>query len=121
MQQGMIFWMREGVPPLYENHANIRGGCYSIRVNRQKAVNYFLLYTIASMMGKTVSNVENIIQGVSISPKRIYDPKNIQSFNIIKVWNKDCMKFCKSDELVVLDNINQSSEIVYTPHTQKKL
>ena len=121
MQQGMLFWMREGVPPLYENHANIRGGCYSIRVNRQKAVNYFLLYTIVSMMGKAVSNGENVIQGVSISPKRIFDPKNTQSFNVIKVWNKDCMKFCKPDELVVLDNINQSSEIVYTPHTQKKL
>jgi hypothetical protein len=121
IQSAMLFWMRGDVPPLYENHANIRGGCYSIRVNRQKAVNYFLLYTIVSMMGKAVSNGENVIQGVSISPKRIFDPKNTQSFNVIKVWNKDCMKFCKSDELIILDNINQSSEIVYTPHTQKKL
>ena len=121
IQQGMIFWMREGVPPLYENHANIRGGCYSIRVSRQKSVHYFMMYTIASMLGRCVENSLNVIQGVSISPKRIYDPKNNQSFNVIKVWNKDCMKFCKSDELVVLDGINQTSEIVYTPHTQKKL
>jgi hypothetical protein len=121
IQQGMLFWMREGVPPLYENHANIKGGCYSVRVSRQKAVNYFMLYTLASMLGKSVNNSENIIQGVSISPKRIYDPKNSQSFNVIKIWNKDCMKFCKSEELVVLDNIQQTSEIVYTPHTQKKL
>ena len=121
MHQGMLFWMREGVPPLYENHANIKGGCYSIRINRQKAVHYFLLYTISSMLGKTVTNSENIIQGVSISPKRIFDPKNTQSFNVIKIWNKDCMKFCKPDELAILDAINQSSEIVYTPHTQKKL
>ena len=120
-QQGMMFWMREGVTPLYENHANIRGGCYSIRVSRQKAVNYFLMYTISSMMGRSVDAVENIIQGVSISPKRIFDPKNNQSFNVIKIWNKDCMKFSKSGELVLLDGINQSSEIVYTPHTQKKL
>jgi hypothetical protein len=121
IQQGMIFWMREGVPPLYENHANIRGGCYSIRVSRQKSVHYFLMYTIASMLGRSVDDSLNTIQGVSISPKRIYDPKNNQSFNVIKVWNKDCMKYCKSDELVVLDGINQTSEIVYTPHTQKKL
>ena len=121
IQHGMFFWMKEGIPPLYENHANIKGGCYSVRVSRQKAVNYFMLYTLASMLGKSVNNSENIIQGVSISPKRIYDPKNSQSFNVIKIWNKDCMKFCKSEELVVLDNIQQTSEIVYTPHTQKKL
>ena len=121
MQQGMLFWMREGITPLYENHANIKGGCYSIRVSRQKSVNYFLMYTISAMLGNCVDDKANIIQGVSISPKRIYDPKNTQSFNVIKVWNKDCMKFCKSSELVVLDGINQTSEIVYTPHTQKKL
>jgi hypothetical protein len=121
IQHGMIFWMREGVPPLYENHNNIKGGCYSIRVSRQKSVYYFMMYTISSMLGQTVENKENIIQGVSISPKRIYDPKNNQSFNVIKIWNKDCMKFCKVSELVILDNINQTSEIVYTPHTQKKL
>jgi uncharacterized protein YeaC (DUF1315 family) len=121
MQHGMVFWMREGVPPLYENHTNIKGGCYSLRVSRQKAVHYFMMYIISSMMGESVNNKENIIQGVSISPKRIFDPKNNQSFNVIKIWNKDCMKFCKSNELIVLDNINQNSEIVYTPHTQKKL
>jgi hypothetical protein len=119
IHQGMLFWMREGVPPLYENHANIKGGCYSLRVNRQKATRYFLLYTIAAMMGSVVENSGNIIQGVAISPKRIVE-KN-QNFNVIKIWNKDCMKFCKSEELVVLDNIQQTSEIVYTPHTQKKL
>ena len=121
IQQSMMFWMREGVSPLYENHANIRGGCYSIRANRQKSVQYFLMYTIASMLGKAVGDSTNIVQGVSISPKRIYDPKNNQNFNVIKIWNKDCVKFCKAQELVILDNINQTSEIVYTPHTQKKL
>jgi len=121
IHQGMLFWMREGVPPLYENHANIRGGCYSIRVSRQKAVHYFLLYTISSMLGRAVNDNQNIIQGVSISPKRIYDPKNNQSFNVVKVWNKDCTKYSKPDELVILDNIQQTSEIVYTPHIQKKI
>ena len=119
IQQGMIFWMREDVPPLYENHANIKGGCYSIRVNRSQAVRFYELYTIATMLGKAVEDSSNIIQGVTISPKRIIE-KN-QNFNVIKIWNKDCTKFNRTDELCRLENINQCSEIIYTPHIQKKL
>ena len=119
VQQGMLFWMREGVPPLYENHANIKGGCYSLRVNRSRATHYFMQYTVASLLGGAVNDSGNLIQGVSISPKRIAE-KN-QSFNVIKIWNKDCTKFNKPEQLVRLDNIQQCSEIVYTPHIQKKL
>ena len=119
-QYGMLFWMREGVPPLYENHANIKGGCYSLRVSRVRANHYFILYSLAAMLGKAVYDPQlNIIQGVSISPKRIVE-KN-QSFNVIKIWNKDCTRYHKSEQLLLLDNIQQCSEILYTPHIQKKL
>jgi hypothetical protein len=119
VQHGMFFWMREGIPPLYENHANIKGGCYSLRVSRQRATHYYMLYIVASMLGTVVEENNNIIQGISISPKRIVE-KN-QSFNVIKIWNKDCTKFNKSDNLLRFDNIQQCSEIIYTPHIQKKL
>ena len=118
-QYGMLFWMREGVPPLYENHANIKGGCYSLRVSRARAAHYFMLYTVSAMLGNVVEDSRNQIQGVSISPKRIVE-KN-QSFNVIKIWNKDCTRFNKSEQLTLLDNIQQCSEIIYTPHIQKKL
>jgi uncharacterized protein YeaC (DUF1315 family) len=120
IQYGMFFWMRDGIPPLYENHANIKGGCYSLRIGRQKASHYFNLYTIGAMLGQIVTNPEeNTIQGISISPKRVVE-KN-QTFNVIKVWNKDCTKFNRHDHLVRLDNIQQCSEIIYTPHINKKL
>lgn len=120
IQHGMFFWMREGVPPLYENHNNIKGGCYSLRVSRVRASHYFHLYTFASMLEKVVENSDsNVIQGVSISPKRIVE-KN-QSFNVIKIWNKDCTRYNKSDHLLRIDNIQQCSDIIYTPHVQKKL
>lgn len=119
IQHGMFFWMREGVPPLYENHANIKGGCYSLRVSRQRSAHYFTMYTVASMIGNAVKDTANLIQGVSISPKRIVE-KN-QSFNVIKIWNKDCTRYNKAEQLVPFDNIQQCSEIIYTPHVQKKL
>ena len=49
IQQGMFFWMRDGIPPIYENHANIKGGCYSLRVSRQRATQFFLSYTISCL------------------------------------------------------------------------
>ena len=119
LQQGMFFWMRDGIPPIYENHANIKGGCYSLRVSRQRATQFFLTYTIACFLGNVVTNPLNQIQGISISPKRIVE-KN-QSFNVIKIWNKDSVKYNKGDQLVRLENIQQCSEIIYTPHIQKKL
>jgi hypothetical protein len=120
IQHGMFFWMREGILPLYENHANIKGGCYSLRVSRVRAAHYFNIYTVASMLGKVVKDEKlNIIQGVSISPKRILE-KN-QTFNVIKIWNKDCTKYNNIDQLIRIDNIQQCSDIIYTPHIQKKL
>jgi hypothetical protein len=119
IQQGMLFWMREGVPPLYENHANIKGGCYSLRVSRSNAAHYFMLYTVSAMLGNVVNDSANVIQGLSISPKRVIE-KN-QSFNVIKIWNKDCTRYNKSEQLIRLDNIQSCSEIIYTPHIQKKL
>jgi hypothetical protein len=66
-----------------------------------------------------VTNPLNQIQGISISPKRIVE-KN-QSFNVIKIWNKDSIKYNKGEQLIRLENIQQCTEIIYTPHIQKKL
>lgn len=119
LQGAMLFWMRGDIPPLYENHNNIRGGCYSLRINRSKSGNYFLIYTIACMLGLVVQDTGNVIQGISISPKRVIE-KN-QVFNVIKIWNKDCTKYKDVSQLLKLDNIQGTSEIIYTPHVQKKL
>jgi len=119
LQNAMLFWMREDIPPLYENHNNIRGGCYSLRVNRSKSSNFFLLYAISCMLGNVVHDKDNLIQGISISPKRVIEKSQV--FNVIKIWNKDCTKYKDISQLVKLDNIQTSSEIIYTPHVQKKL
>jgi hypothetical protein len=70
-------------------------------------------------MGTVVSDNGNVIQGISISPKRVIEKSQV--FNVIKIWNKDCTKYKDIEHLVKLDNIQTSSEIIYTPHVQKKL
>lgn len=119
MQYGMLFWMKGTILPLYENHINIRGGCYSIRIGRSKSAHYYTIYTIACMLGVVTTVPENQIHGISISPKRVQE-KN-QTFNVIKIWNKDCTNYNKGTEIINLDKIETLSEIIYTPHIQKKL
>ena len=116
---GMLFWMRGTITPLYENRENIKGGSYSMRVSITRSLHYFTMYILASMLGLVVADKENIVNGVSITPKKVSD-KN-QCYNVIRVWNRDCSKYNKSVQLNKLDNITTVSEIIYTPHIQRNL
>lgn len=119
IKYGMLFIMKDGIPPLYENFHNIRGGSYSLRIARNKSVQYFYTYTLACFVNDVVNNKDNIIQGISISPKRVNDKS--MCFNVIKIWNKDCQTFNKGNELISYENIQSHSEIIYTPHVQRKI
>jgi hypothetical protein len=50
LKGGMYFWMRKGIPPLWENYQNIRGGSYSLRGSLESGIDIFLLYTIGAML-----------------------------------------------------------------------
>jgi hypothetical protein len=116
---GMLFWMRGAITPLYENRENIKGGSYSARVGRNRSAHYFTMYVLACMLGLVVADKENIINGVSITPKKSSD--RTQIFNVIRVWNKDCSKYNAPDQMAKLDGIQNISEIIYTPHIQRNL
>ena len=80
----MLFMMRKGISPTWEDPANRDGGCFSFKVLNKtvplvwKRLSYILV-------GETLSNnykMSNVINGITISPKR--------SFCIIKIWMKNC-------------------------------
>jgi hypothetical protein len=111
--EGMFFVMRDPIPPLWENHQNIRGGYYSFRCQKRDAADSYLNYIIAAMIGQLTKNETNQINGISISPKR--------GFNIIKVWNQTSVNYNKPSDL----NYNLSSvvqsDVIYTPFIQKRM
>jgi hypothetical protein len=113
LSDSMFFLMRKGIDPLYENYQNIRGGSYSLRISKDQAGECFLVYAIAMMMGDATTETMNTINGMSISPKR--------GFSILKVWNTDCTKFKDPAELKLHWEGLHASEILYTPHVEKKL
>ncbi len=80
----MLFVMREGIAPTWEDKLNRNGGCFSFKILNKNVQSVWksLLY---SLCGETLTvnraHSQNI-NGVTISPKK--------NFCIIKVWLRDC-------------------------------
>jgi hypothetical protein len=111
LPDGAFFLMNDPAPPLWENHQNIRGGCYSFRCQKRDAADLYLNYMIAAMIQKLSVNPDNKINGLSISLKR--------GFNVIKIWNTNG-KYHSPSDLESFTTI-QESDIIYTAFVQKKL
>ena len=80
----MLFVMREGVSPMWEDPRNRNGGSFSYKVSNKnvcevwRELNYVLV-------GDTISNNSsfvNCVTGITISPKK--------NFCIIKIWMTNC-------------------------------
>lgn len=80
----MLFMMRDGVNPTWEDPKNRNGGCFSYKISNKNVKNIWnsLCYAI---VGETLSNEPKFIKainGITISPKK--------SFCIIKIWMSNC-------------------------------
>jgi hypothetical protein len=76
----MLFFMREGINPTWEDPKNCDGGCFSFKVLNKNAPSVWkdLSYVLS---GETVSNdykFQERVTGITISPKK--------SFCILKIW-----------------------------------
>lgn len=79
----MLFVMRKGIYPTWEDAKNRDGGCFSYKINNKyveetwKNLSYVLL-------GETLTSQDysNNITGITISPKK--------NFCIIKIWLSNC-------------------------------
>ena len=93
----MLFLMRDGIKPAWEDPKNRNGGCFSYKVSNKDTVESWrdLSY---SVVGETVSKnaaFVNNVCGITISPKK--------NFCIIKIWMGDC-KY--QDASIVNNNIH---------------
>ena len=80
----MLFLMRDGINPMWEDPKNKDGGCFSFKVSNKDVAKVWEQLSYA-IVGETISKNEemvNIVNGITISPKK--------SFCIIKVWLSDC-------------------------------
>jgi hypothetical protein len=80
----MLFIMRDGIKPIWEDPKNRDGGCFSYKVPNKNVYDVWkeLSYLL---VGDTISSQPSFVNGVSgitISPKK--------NFCIIKIWMTNC-------------------------------
>ena len=73
----MLFVMKEGIQPIWEDPRNVGGGAYSYKIKsaRVREVWEDLIFLVC---GATLNSSPECITGISVSPKR--------NFNILKIW-----------------------------------
>lgn len=123
LKRGMYFMMRDPVPPLWENYQNIRGGSYSVRGSADTGIDIYKHYVISSVLNLSVTDPEDTIVGISVSPKIVNGANNTSKvgFYVIKIWNKDSSKFNVPSSLNLVHPKLLPSDIMYTPHVDKKM
>jgi len=80
----MLFLMRKGIQPIYEDPMNVQGGAFSYKVVSKHVAQCFKELTYV-VVGETVSQDMDFmskVMGITISPKK--------NFCIIKIWMQDC-------------------------------
>ena len=80
----MLFLMKEGIKPTWEDPQNRNGGCFSYKVSNKNVAKIWKELTYVTV-GGTISSYEkyvNKVTGITISPKK--------NFCIIKIWMSDC-------------------------------
>jgi len=76
----MLFIMRQGINPMWEDASNRNGGCFSYRIANKYALNAWKKLTYILVGNTFSSNIDtvNLINGITISPKK--------NFCVIKIW-----------------------------------
>jgi len=82
----MLFLMREGIKPIWEDERNRMGGSFSYKVSNKIVPSTWrnLSYTVIGETLATKTQYNNFINGITISPKK--------NFCVIKVWMSNCDK-----------------------------
>jgi len=105
----MFFIMRDGIKPMWEDENNKNGGCISYKVLESRAETWKKLSY--HLIGEDiVLESKELINGISLSPKKHY--------SIIKIWTKDIIK-----DIKILKNIEglNKKEGIFKKYTEKEI
>lgn len=105
----MLFIMKEGISPMWEDEKNCNGGCFKYRIIN-KHVPSTWKHMVYTLLGETLSSNKkflNNITGITISPKK--------KFCILKVWTTNC-DYQNSDIIDTENDILQSNRALFEQH-----
>ena len=96
----MLFVMRKGITPMWEDKRNRFGGCFSYKVVNKLVYDVWkmLCYSLCGeTLCKDVSKT-HLINGITVSPKK--------NFCIVKIWLSDC-SMQDPDVLIPIANLSK--------------
>jgi hypothetical protein len=81
----MLFLMREGIKPTWEDPKNRNGGSFSYKVLNKNVYSIWkdLTYVVVGSTISKQTTFVNSVTGITISPKK--------NFCIMKIWMTDCL------------------------------
>lgn len=83
VKYSMLFYMREGITPLWEDEKNKNGGCFSYKVVNKHVMQVWrqMMYLVSGETLASDPSYNEVINGITISPKK--------NFCIMKIWLSD--------------------------------
>lgn len=80
----MLFMMKKGITPMWEDPKNREGGCFSYKVLNKNVYTAWkeLTYSLVGCSISEKTSFINSVTGITISPKK--------NFCIVKIWMKNC-------------------------------
>ena len=106
----MLFYLREGIKPIWEDPKNRDGGCFTFKIFNKDVPGVWkdLMYSVC---GESVSNnieFNESVNGITVSPKR--------TFCIIKIWMRT-KKFSDPSIITPIKNLSFSG-CKFKEHTE---
>jgi hypothetical protein len=95
----MLFLMRKGILPQWEDPKNRDGGCFSFKISNKQIANVWRKMS-SLLTGETLSsnyNLLNTINGITVSPKK--------SFCILKIWTST-IEFQNIKDITEIDGVS---------------
>jgi len=108
IKMSMLFVMRQGITPMWEDPQNREGGCFSYKVSNKVVADVWrtLFYHLC---GETLASpaIVKHLNGITISPKK--------NFCIIKIW-VNTTKYQDPNIIVNIPNLSQQG-CIFRTHT----
>ena len=106
-ENGMFFFMKKGVPPIWDSPENDRGGAWSKKIEAADTHAVFVDLMVHCVTGKLLPAHKEILQGITVSPKG--------AFHIVKIWNSNASQNDRKC-IVPTSRFRVGDDVTYTPH-----
>lgn len=109
VKYSMLFVMKNGINPMWEDPKNKNGGCFSYKIPNKYVVHIWkqILYALCGETLMVQKENMKFVNGITISPKK--------NFCILKIWLEN-LKIQNSDAIINIPNLSRLG-VIFKSHS----